>query len=114
MESAFSQFLMQFVVQLPVVLVYLTGFILLAIFWRRAPMACALALIALVIGLVTMIGQNVLTTYVIHSRQDMDWGHDRIGHTLTIIAFGSNLLRGIALGLLIAAVLVGRKPGPNS
>jgi hypothetical protein len=94
----------QLLMMAPMLLVYLGGIILSAIWWRRAPRASMLALCGLaMMFLVTVLGM-IVQNWIILNRGTVA----SIGPTLSAFAFIRGLLHAAGLALLIAAAFVGR------
>ena len=117
MNNVFFPSLMQLVGQSPVLLAYLVGLILALVFWRRCPGPCLLTLIATGLLLVVAVAQTFLTQYLFQMRAEMGWEDVKVGWMVSAVGLTSNLLRAVAVSLLLTAVILGRRitqgAGPN-
>jgi hypothetical protein len=95
--------------QSPVLLVYLVGMILALVFWRRYPGPSLLTLIATVLLLSLTVTQIFVTQYLFYMRADKGWGHEKLAWLLSAVGLTSSILRAAGLGLLLAAVFLGRR-----
>jgi hypothetical protein len=100
----------QLLYQSPLLLVYLVGLIVAMVMFSRCPRAAMLTIIGTGTLLFVAIGMVVLQTYLISARNTGGGitmqNYSTIIMTSNVIA---NILRAIAMGLIIAAVFVGRK-----
>lgn len=96
-------------IQAPFFLVYLIGIVVAVVQVRRHRKAATLALVALVVMLLTGLAAGTVQGYLI---ADLSGGRS-VTATSTLLAvtgWVTALVRAAALGLLIAAVFVGRRP----
>jgi hypothetical protein len=101
--------LMQLLGQSPTLLVYIAGVILALLFWQRCPPACALTAAGMGLMLLVSVGATVFQTHLLHSRfGNNDWSAAEFGRIMTIITITGTTLRAFGLGLVLAAVFVGR------
>jgi hypothetical protein len=109
--------LMQLLGQFPVLVVYVVGVILASLFWRRYPGPCLLVLLATGLLLVVTVTQPFVTQYLFRARSDLGWANEKLGRMVGAVGMTGSLLRAIGLGLLLAAVFLGRgvtqRVGPN-
>lgn len=97
--------LMQLAGQSPVLLAYVSGMVLALVFWRRCPVPAALAFVASAMLFVTAIGLTWLQFYLIHRGVEAGWS---MQWWMSLIAIVGSMIRAGGIGLLIAAVFVGR------
>jgi hypothetical protein len=114
MENLLVSFLGQLAVQAPSLLAYLVGIILALVFWRRCPGPSLLTLLALALLLVTSLVQTFLLLYLFRARADFGWDEARVGWMLSASALVGSVIRAAALGLLLAAVFLGRRGTPRT
>ena len=109
MAGMSSTFLVsQLVGQAPMLIVYLGGIILCAVLWQRASFAAMLAVIGLALMLFTTLGSAIVTNYIIQNRASSTGAS--MGTLLSISAFVFSVVRAVGLALVIAGVLVQRRP----
>ncbi len=90
----------------PVLLAYLTGMVLALVFWRRCPTACLLVLVATGIHLIAQVG-SFLSVYIVN----LGTVHYRV-ELFQAIGLAVSVVHALAIGLLLAAVFVGRPTPP--
>jgi hypothetical protein len=100
-----SMLFSQFLNQAPLLLVYIGGIVLAAVWARRAPLAAILTLIGLAIMLVATLGFALFQNYVIVNRNNSAM---TIGQMLQWAGLASSVLRAIGLGMVVAGVFVNR------
>ena len=88
-------------------LVYLGGIVMCALWWRRAPQAAMLAMAGLGLLLLTTVGFSFLQMYLIQNRP-AGQSAQSLGQTMMWLGLGMSVLRAIGTGLLVAGVFVGR------
>lgn len=98
----------QLLSQLPMFLAYLIAMIVAVTFWQRCPRQSLFTIIAAALFLVVSVAQTVLTSYLIHTRNDLPAGGEQLGTILTVIGLIGGVLRALGFGLLLAAVFTGR------
>lgn len=108
MDSMVTSVLAQLVVQTPVLGMYVVGLILALIFWPRCPLAGALAAGGLGLLLLVTVGFALAQIYLFHRTSDSNWSINDHAWRLTVLGLASSVLRAVGLGLLVAAVFVGR------
>ncbi|MBL8794207.1 MAG: hypothetical protein JNM56_09895 [Planctomycetia bacterium] len=101
--------LSQLATQLPLFLVYAAGMVFALVFWRRGPIACLLTLLACAVLFLLAIVQTFATQYLLRTRLDLEGDTVRIGTMMTAIGVIAGFLRAVGIGMLIAAVFVGRR-----
>jgi hypothetical protein len=112
-DSLIIMVLMQLLGQTPTLLVYIAGVILAMFFWQRSPPACALTAAGMGLMLLVSVGATVFQMYLLRSRFDNDWSAAEFGRIMTIFTIASTTLRAFGLGLVLAAVFVGRSRRPR-
>ena len=99
-----------FLVQLPVVLVWLVGLILALIFWKRHPRVSLLTVIA-ILGLLILsfLGTylNIALPVTLHSRNNLSFS--QLTMTLAVVNIIISVFSAILWGLLVAAIFGWRK-----
>ena len=95
--------------QLPVLMVYVGGMALCAMWWRRARGAAMWALMGLTLMLVATVGSTAMQTYLFASRAGGAGSMQQLSYVLFALGIGSSIVRAIGLGMLVAAVFVGRQ-----
>ncbi len=115
MNDVLVSSLMQLLGQTPVLLVYLLGPILALVFWRRCPVSSLLTLVASVLLLLLAVIQAFATQYlIIRARVELGWSSEEMSRVLSAVALVGNVLRALGLGLLLAAVFLGRRAAPRA
>jgi hypothetical protein len=99
---------MQFLGQTPLLIACLVGFILAIAYWNRVPGAARMTCAAVVLLVVASFGQTWAQQYVIENRAAMRSSSLQISQTLSTLALIGGFLRAGAIGMLIAAVFMGR------
>ncbi len=111
--SIMSTVVAQLIGQSPLLLVYMIGIVVALAYWSRYRGPASLMLIASASLLAVTIGQTILGQYVIQSRADMGWDTAKLGFILSAVALTSSLIRAAAMGLMLAAVFMGRTTNPG-
>lgn len=109
MEKIISLSLSQLAYQAPLLLIYLVGMVLGLMFWRRYPGPSMLTLISTGILLSVSVIQIVATQYLFQAHIEMGWETKRFSWMVSAIGLTGSLLRALAIGLLLAAVFLGRR-----
>src|SRR5437868_363495 len=112
MSTGPSPYLMQFLGQTPLLIACLVGFVLALVYWNRVPGPARMTCLAVVLLVVTSFGQTWAQQYVIQNRAAIGSSALQISQTLSTIGLIGSFLRAGAIGLLIAAVFMGR-PQPT-
>ena len=89
--------------------VYLAGIILSAVFVRKYPLPAMLTLAGCVILLVNVIALALIQGYYIQARVTNNWTAAEYGQLTTVIGTIGAVVRAIGSALLIAAIFVGRR-----
>ena len=93
----------QLATALPMLLVYLGGLILAALWWRRSPRAVGLAIAGLALLLLVTLASSIITAYLLANRPPSG-----IGTTIGIVSIASTFLRAVGTALVIAGVFADR------
>ncbi|HVO39326.1 MAG TPA: hypothetical protein VMV03_09915 [Spirochaetia bacterium] len=104
--------LAQLVAQLPTLLTLLAGIVVFLVMMRRSPLAFILAAVSFGALLVASVGQVFATNLLIGKRTEAGWSVSSLATMLSVAAVLFAIFRAGAFGMLIAAVLVGRKEKP--
>jgi len=111
MDSIFSQYLMQLLAQVPVLIAYVAGIIAVLAFWQRCPRPAMFTLIGTALLLVTTLAQPFLIVYLLMQlRQRL--GMDVMNLLMAVNTIFWGAIRAAAYGLLLTAVFVNRKEPP--
>jgi hypothetical protein len=102
--------LTQLAYQAPFLLVYLVGIAVAAAYLKRCRGPAVLALIALVLMLAVGVGMPVVHGFIIHQSQTGGGSTASTATMFSITAWTAGIVRTVGMGLLIAAVFVGRRP----
>jgi len=110
MNEVLPLFLKSAAEQSPILLTYIVALFVAVIFWERDPRSSGLVLIAILVLLVTTIGQMFVFACLVSSNAH---AHDAQSFTRFIwmqsaIAFAGSILRAVGIAILLAAVWVGR------
>lgn len=100
--------------QLPLMLVWLVGFVFAILRWKWHPRVSLLIVIALVLaffGSIISVISNLLPLYM---SRNMNVAASQIGVYMGIIGVVNILLHFVMWILLIIALFVGRKPAPQA
>jgi hypothetical protein len=100
--------MMQFLTQTPLLVACLVGFVLALVYWGRVPGPARMTCAAVVLLVVASFGQTWAQQYVIENRAALRSSSLQISQTLSTIALIGGFLRAGAIGMLIAAVFMGR------
>lgn len=104
--------LRQLAIESPIMLVCLTGIVLALIFWKRCPISCLFALIALIILLLISAiypFANGYVQYISYTAYQTGQLTNAIHPLFAVIGVIYCLLNAVAIGLLITAGLLKRK-----
>jgi hypothetical protein len=93
----------------PLLIAYLVGILLALVYRRRCPVPALLTVLAMGLLLVTTVLQTALSQYVILTRAPQGWSNVSVRWMFIALGTAGNLLRALAMGLLLAAVFVRRK-----
>jgi hypothetical protein len=112
-DDTLSTILRTLLTQSPVLLVCLAGTILALVLCPRCPAAGVLLLIGTVVLLMSSVGWPFLYQYLIHSYSRWGWSSERLSEVFTTVSIVSSFVHAAGIGLIIAAVFVGRRQGTS-
>ena len=110
MEYSFIFLLDQLLGQAPLLLAYVVGVILALVFWRRCPRPSMLTFLAMMLLLITTLVQAFLIGYLLQG----GWNPEKLRLFMRATVLMGNLLHMTAIGLILAAVFIGRKVAQQS
>lgn len=93
---------------IPLLVVYLIGILLSAIFVRKYPFPAMLTLAGAAILFVNLIAIALVQGYLITARVESGWSPEQYSQLMTIVSVIGGLVRAIGTALLIGAIFVGR------
>ena len=108
MDGFITSTLTQLAGQLPLMLVCLVGLVLALIFFRRLRGPSICTFIGAGLLLLTTIVTTFVQNYLIFFRDEMSLGQANLSQILMVLAILSNILRAVALALILSAVFMGR------
>lgn len=103
-----SVFAGQLTGQAPVILVYVVSIIFCLVFITKYPWPAILALLALGLGFLVLVGYALIYAYLLHQREQQGWDGASLAQALQTVGIAANCLRALTLALLVAAVFVRR------
>ena len=106
MQTTTMVLLSQLVGLAPILIVYLGGMVLAAVWWGRGPRAAGLAMAGLALSLIATLGTTLAQSWVIGNRGT--GMTTNTAHLMSMIAMGGSVLRAAGLALVIAGVFAGR------
>ena len=92
----------------PLLIVYLVGVVLSAVFVRKYPFPAMLTLAGSAILFVNQIAIVLIQGYLIKARVESGWTPEQYTQLLIIVSVVGNIVRAIGSALLIGAIFVGR------
>ena len=95
-------------IQSPILLVWLAGFILALVYWRRHPRASLFTVIALVIFLVETLVDTYLNLWLPLMLSERGMGAVQLGQIYMIKGILTAIIGAVAWGLIVAAIFSGR------
>lgn len=98
----------------PLLIVYLIGILLSAVFVRKYPFPAMLTLAGSAILFVNQIAITLLQGYLINARVESGWTPEQYTQLMMIVAVIGNIVRAIGTALLIGAIFVGRSVKANT
>jgi hypothetical protein len=101
-QAGMSQLITQLGYNAPALFVYLIAFILALVFMGRAAIPCILTLVGVGILVLTTLGLAVVQAWLIDTRPT------QFVRLMQIIGIAGSVLRAVGLGVLVAAIFVGR------
>ena len=93
----------------PLLIVYLVGILLSAVFVRKYPFPAMLTLAGAAILFVNLIAIALVQGYLINARIESGWSPEQYTQLTMIVAVIGGMVRAIGTALLIGAIFVGRK-----
>ena len=97
-----------FLVQLPVLLIWLVGLALALARWQRHPKVSRLALIAFV-GFLLSSTIDYLTTLMPITLVEQGWNFDQVGIAMAIVGLTKSVIAAVLWGLVLAAIFGWRR-----
>jgi hypothetical protein len=114
MSTGLSLYLMQFLGQTPLLIACVIGFVLALVYWNRVPGPARMTCLAVVLLVVASFGQTWAQQFVVQNRIATGSPGVQVAQTLSTIALIGGFVRAGAIGMLIAAVFMGRpQPGDS-
>jgi hypothetical protein len=107
-EAAMSYLWQQLAYQVPVLLVYLIGFVLALLFFGRQPTAALLTLIGTGLLVLVTVAVVVVQAFLVQQRMEENWSVERFARLMSTVGLAGSIGRAIGLALVVAAVFVGR------
>ena len=108
-EVGTSQLLSQLIFQAPQLVVYVIAFILALVYMGRASTPCILTLVAVGILVIATLGVAVIQASLIDGQQAGGRDPAEFARQMSNVALAGSCVRAVGLGLLIAAIFVGRR-----
>jgi hypothetical protein len=108
MQGFITSTLTQLASQLPTMLVCLVGLVLALMFFKRIRRPSICTFIGAGLLLLTTIVTTFVQNYLIFFRDEMSLGQGQLSPILMVLAILSNILRAVALALILSAVFMGR------
>jgi len=109
-QSILTYVFPQIVAQSPMLVVALAGMVLAIVLRPRCPRACTLVLAGSAVHAVTIVVQAVATGVVMGMQARGDLGIQELTTLMAVSGIAGGVLRGAGMGLVLAAVFVGRTP----
>jgi hypothetical protein len=106
MNDFFHQTLIDLACRIPTLLACVVGFTLSAAFWRRCPRSALLAMLAAILFAAATVAQSFGSQFLLTVEPPLD-DEDMLLHGVDLVC---ESLYAVSLGLLFAAVLLGRSP----
>jgi hypothetical protein len=94
----------QYLIRIPVFLVWVVGIVLAVITWSKHAKVSLLTIIAIVTFGVLGLISNTLSVWLPLRMHDYGWTPSRIGMILTVVGVVQSLVSAVLWGLLIAAI----------
>lgn len=92
----------------PLLIVYLIGVLLSAVFVRKYTFPAMLTLAGSAILFVNQIAITLIQGYLINARGQSSWSPEQYTQLLIVLSVVGNIVRAIGTALLIGAIFVGR------
>jgi hypothetical protein len=100
--------LFAYLVQSPILLVWLAGFILAAVHWRKHPRVSLLTVIALAIFLIEGLVDTYLNLWLPLMLSERGMAAVQMGQFFTAKGIVTSIIGAVAWGLVVAAIFSGR------
>lgn len=110
MDTTSGFLLAQILIQLPILFVSSVGVILAIGFWSKAPRPCLLTLIAMGLLLITTVSILCIQGYAHQAQNERYWDIAQYSQIMSATAITGSIIRAVAVGLLLGAVVSGRSP----
>lgn len=107
-ESLFEYLIRTLPSQIPLLLVYLVGFVMALMLFSHQKVPSLLAMFGFGTLLLTTILSTAATWFVIRLRFENDWTSEKTSTAFQVIAWGFGLVRAGGMGLVVGAVFAGR------
>ena len=98
----------------PLLIVYLVGIILAAVFVRKYPFPALLALAGCLILSLNILALTMTQGYFINARIESGWTVAHYSQMTMIVSAVGAVFRALGTALLVAAIFIGRKAKPAS
>jgi hypothetical protein len=108
MNPFLEQSLSQLLGQSPILLVYLIGFLLALIFWKRSKTASICTLIGTFLLLSIDVVSALLNTYLASHAVEYGWSRFEFGRIMAAVNIVANIGRAVGFVLVLIAVFTGR------
>jgi hypothetical protein len=108
-EAGMSFLMSQLGYQAPALLVYLVAFVLALVFMGRAPTPSVLTMIGVGVLVIATVGVAVAQAWLLDNRQANDRDPAEFARLMGVVGMAGSCVRAIGLGLLVAAIFVGRR-----
>jgi hypothetical protein len=104
MEETMISTLAQYLIQIPVLLVWLAGIVLSIVHWRKHSRVSLLTLIAIVAFLVQSLVGNALTLWLPITLMERGWAAGQMGVIFAAMGIVQSLVSAVLWGLLLVAI----------
>ena len=101
--------LVTYLIQLPLLLVWLIGIILAGVYWRRNPAVSLLTIIAIGMLFLESLVATYLNLWLPVTLSQRGWGASQMGTVLALKGLVQSIANAAAWGLLIAAIFGWRR-----
>lgn len=108
-EPGMSFLWRQLAYQIPGLIVYLVGVILALVWFGRARGPAALCLLGCGLLILTALAVSGIQAYFFQQRFEAGLPDQRMAQAMNVVAVAGNIVRAVGIGLVIAAVFVGRR-----
>jgi hypothetical protein len=108
MNPFLEQSLLQLLGQSPILLVYLIGFLLSLVFWKRSKTASMCTLTGTFLLLSIDIVSVLLNTFLASHAVEYGWSRFELGRIMAAVNIAANIGRALGFVLLLIAIFTGR------